>query len=128
MSSYKVVCICDPDKPDENVFFMYTVGLYPERQELCASNVPRKCVDGVCKLMNFLSTRTLLPGRTTGFKYQKEDTDKIEHMQFVLEKPPKKIRNLLVNDYLLKMNRKAQVLLLLPLTPFPDGGWRASTY
>ena len=30
------------------------------------------------------------------------------------------------NDYLNKMNRKAQVLVLLPLTPFPDDGvWRA---
>ena len=87
MSTYEhdIFSIFDPAKPDENVF-MYTVGLYPERQELCVFNVPRNCVDKVGNMMNYLSTRTLLPGQTAGFNYHiKPDENAV--MPFVLDKP-----------------------------------------
>ena len=119
MSTYKheVYSIFDPAKPDENVF-MYTVGLYPERQELCALNVPRNCVDEVGRMMNYLSTRTLLPGQTACFNYHIKP-DESADMSFVLDKPSNAGRKRLINKYLLQVNRFAQVLELVPIGSYP---------
>ena len=64
--NHDIKVIFDSEKPQKEVY-MYTVGLYKaNRQELCAFNVPRNCVDEVGNLINNLSTCTLLPGQAGG--------------------------------------------------------------
>ena len=56
------------------------------RQELCAFNVPRNCVDQVGKLINHLSTCTLFPHEIAAFDYLDPENE-IKKMAFRLIKP-----------------------------------------
>ena len=107
--NHDIKVIFDPEKPQ---VYMYTVGLYKaNRQELCAFNVPRNCVDQVGKLINHLSTCTLFPHEIAAFDYL-DPENKIKKMVFCLIKPSKARR-----ERLGLAHRKALELVAMTLWP-----------
>eukprot|EP00966_Prymnesium_polylepis_P301016 6955498-Prymnesium_polylepis.2 len=111
--AHDIQVIFDPAKPQKQVY-MYTVGLdKANRQELCAFDVPRNCVDQVGKLINHLSTCTLLPNETAGFEYP-DSHNEVKVMAFRLIKPSKARRKRIG-----LVHHKAEVLELVSMTPWP---------
>ena len=62
---HRVICVFDKG---DDVGFMYTVGLHPQKWELAAVEVPREDVEDLCSLMNFLSGRELANHETAQSK------------------------------------------------------------
>ena len=116
MANLKV--IFDPSESEKEVY-MYTIGNYQaNRPDIVAFDVPRNCVEDVARSINYLSTRTLLPNQTACFEYSKSfnETGK---MGFRLIAPSNQKQKFLKKKYLGLMHRKANILLLVPMIPWP---------
>ena len=92
--------------PDDSTGFMYSVGM---GTELFVLDVPREHADGVCRTMNFLSTR----------RFKANENVKSEELGFRLEKPTGARRAKLKKTHLKMMEPDAQVLELVPFLGWP---------
>jgi hypothetical protein len=102
---HRVLAIFDPGKATG---FVYTTGMHPF--ELFALDVPYHLVKELCRLMNFLSQRIVLPNQTA------QSGNQIYYLTPVCAAR----RTELMETHLLQMRPDAKMLQICPLSGWPD--------